>query len=300
MLSDPSIPSVAPGPHAPTEQALVASCRRPSRGTPPRATSWSRSGRTQPLPAGQAGPSAPATHDRPDDPPPRPRGQQCGPSAAWPDPGHVMAFRSPAELAGLRRLASDVVTAPVPEELGSGRTSPGGARSPHESRPRGDAVADALGRELCSIVPPSSCSRATSTRVRPRRALRGGRGPSRCRRSPCRRTGPRCGSPAAGRGRPCASPRSTRRTRTSNRQPRGVRPQVRGAARALRAAGPRLRRDRPVGQLQRRHRPHAGRGGRALAWIEDHLRDTVPAKADDALRDLRGGRSSAPSRSWPS
>ena len=77
------------------------------------------------------------------------------------------------------------------------------------------------------------------------------RSAARCR---CRTAASRCGSPAAARRRRCGSRPSTRSTRTSTARPR-VHAQVARSSRGhCRDVGTRLRRDRPVGQLQRRHR----------------------------------------------
>ena len=85
--------------------------------------------------------------------------------------------------------------------------------------------------------------------------------PGRERPGEPRATASPCGSPVAGNGRRCGSPRSTPTTRTSRRD-RGVQRQERGPAPSLRRRRPGLRRDRAQRRLQRRHRSRRGRGAR--------------------------------------
>ena len=92
----------------------------------------------------------------------------------------------------------------------------------------------------------------------------------------------RCGSPVVASRRHCGSPPSTRRTRTSTARPTGS-AQVRGSRRALQGRRPGLRRDHPLGELQRDHRRDRGRGAGQARLGSGALR-TRPAPTQLAVR----------------
>ena len=82
---------------------------------------------------------------------------------------------------------------------------------------------------------------------------------------------------------------------------RGLHPQVRAARRALPRRRHRLRRDRPLGQLQRRDRRHRGRGRRPVAAAQGP--DDAAGRRRDAPRASWAGTAGCrpaarPSRSW--
>ncbi|NKS74439.1 LLM class flavin-dependent oxidoreductase [Rhodococcus hoagii] len=76
----------------------------------------------------------------------------------------------------------------------------------------------------------------------------------------CRTAASRCGSPVAAREGDVEDRGQVRAVHELRRHPRGVRAQVGDPAAPLRGGRHRLRRHHPVGELQRRDRPHRGRG----------------------------------------
>ena len=167
-----------------------------------------------------------------------------------------MGYRNPAYLAKVAATADIVSGGRVEMGIGAGWYE-------HEWNAYGYGFPTA-GRAArrCSTRACRSCA-SSGRAARPRWSASTTRCAARsAARFPCRTAGSRCGSPAAGRRRRCGSRRSTRSTPTSTPRRRSSGTSREVLAAALQGRRHRVRRDHPLGQLQRHHRRRrAGRRG---------------------------------------
>ena len=198
---------------------------------------------------------------------------RCAP--AWRTATRPTWRRSRRRRTSSRAAASRWASAPA-------GTSTSGARTATASRPRASG-------SRCSTRACRSSSRCGPTAPRPWPASTTRSTAPSCPRCPCRWTGRRCGSPAAARRRPCGSRPSTPRTPTSRAPPTRSRTSRRSCAGTARTSGARS------SEITRSSNYNVVIGSTEaevddrIAWVEEHLSNTIPDKAPQVAEDFRNG-----------